>query len=951
MDPAQIHSSTESFSESDEYVLGDAYAQLAFRDSTFPIQEPSIILGRDKTMENLSTARSKLAPSHDPLIKQNEEENPAIGSANGNENPGLHEEEDSDADEDYITDDQVHQSEAGGIVRSHPNDPFVLRHPLTRELVLPIHPPNDRIHEISKYHMRVYWDQEVLAWRTQVLGRNGLFINDKFYGPESTRTLTSGDWIGVAGLDFRFEDPNDEDESDGEPEYGYDEAYESEQVLSSVEEDESDSQARRSVSILGEEDELSDEDEQDIDSGKEEEFARPKALKSGLKIKLSSKLKSKSSIKKSRDVQQPDKAKKSVEQPDKDGEPAPPARPRNPQEWQNLLQPGEELPKRRGPGRPPANGMMSKREMRERARAIKEGNANGVPSAKTESALSRKYDGTHFDGDAAGASQPKSRKRKRSDAGNEELSKKRTSGGGDAEDEDAKRSQTPKSPSPKREDYTEEQLKKPPGTYSTMVYDILKDCAPKALNLQELYKVIRKKHPFYKFEKNTHGWESSVRHTIVQNFFKKVAKDGKGWKVTINDSVAPPPQRTRAAPTSGPITYNHAPGATSQQPRPSTSFNPYTARPPPLSQHASGSQPQLANGHRPPIPQGLQRPGLPSAYQNSLYTNGVPSRVTMPASLQNNLRSPQPNGFAGFSRPPGLGGQQPIRPQASNQHGIARPPLQSGQQNSGQLSQQPPPKFQNQPYYPASIPAATKPQTSIRPGETQKPPSTAPNASNTPSNTQSAQQPSGLVPSTRPSGVTSPAPPQGLRANPPSPSQPTNPNNNSATKASAATNRSPSQNQNPNSASPGNLTTSKSQSQRPLNTKPNGNDTIPAATSNNDTASPINRNPTPSATTSKAPSQASQASQSSQPPQNQQLSGLELLRRGQTPKYFEDFRANFCPRGTPPGMIRRFDEAIVWLKRNGPDKEKPPTMGKYVAEIVDLCLEGLRAQERGGTGR
>ena len=48
----------------------------------------------------------------------------------------------------------------------------------------------------------------------------------------------------------------------------------------------------------------------------------------------------------------------------------------------------------------------------------------------------------------------------------------------------------------------------------------------------------------------------------------------------------------------------------------------------------------------------------------------------------------------------------------------------------------------------------------------------------------------------------------------------------------------------------------------------------------------------------------------------------------------------------PPSEVRKFDDAIDWLTCNGPDCPKPKDMSSHMAEVVDLCLNGLRSQEK-----
>ncbi|KHE83450.1 hypothetical protein GE21DRAFT_1273825, partial [Neurospora crassa] len=177
-------------------------------------------------------------------------------------------------------------------------------------------------------------------------------------------------------------------------------------------------------------------------------------------------------------------------------------------------------PKKRGPGRPPKNGIMSKREERLRKKqAMELAKKNQPPQPPGEPPVKRKVGRPRkhpLPEDAP--DRPEKRKYKPRKKNGEE---------GDASDAEKtikeKRREKPKTPplELRREDYTEEQLQKPNKNYGVLIDEVL-SAAPDGLTLKQIYKRIQLKYPFYYFNVDTKGWESSVRHNLIGNdAFKK----------------------------------------------------------------------------------------------------------------------------------------------------------------------------------------------------------------------------------------------------------------------------------------------------------------------------------------------------------------------------------------------------------------------------------------------
>ncbi|KAK3945907.1 hypothetical protein QBC46DRAFT_276746, partial [Diplogelasinospora grovesii] len=178
-------------------------------------------------------------------------------------------------------------------------------------------------------------------------------------------------------------------------------------------------------------------------------------------------------------------------------------------------------PKKRGPGRPPKNGIMSKREERLRKKAAMElARQNMPPPPVGEPPMKRKVGRPRKHPLPENADdRPEKRKYK----------PRRPKDGPEGEGSDPertfkeKRREKPKTPplELRREDYTEEQLQKPNKNYGVLIDEVL-TAAPDGLTLKQIYKRIQMKYPFYYFTVDTKGWESSVRHNLIGNdAFKK----------------------------------------------------------------------------------------------------------------------------------------------------------------------------------------------------------------------------------------------------------------------------------------------------------------------------------------------------------------------------------------------------------------------------------------------
>lgn len=177
--------------------------------------------------------------------------------------------------------------------------------------------------------------------------------------------------------------------------------------------------------------------------------------------------------------------------------------------------------KKRGPGRPPKNGIRSKREERLlRKQALEEAKRNAPPPVPGEPPIKRKVGRPRKHPLPEGAEdRPEKRKYK------PRKPKEEGEGGEDGEKMvKEKRREKPKTPplELKKEDFSEDQLQKPNKNYGVLIDEVLSEAPPDGLTLKQIYKRIQKKYPYYFFVVDTKGWESSVRHNLIGNdAFKK----------------------------------------------------------------------------------------------------------------------------------------------------------------------------------------------------------------------------------------------------------------------------------------------------------------------------------------------------------------------------------------------------------------------------------------------
>lgn len=303
-------------------------------------------------------------------------------------------------------------------------------------------------------------------------------------------------------------------------------------------------------------------------------------------------------------------------------------------------------PRKKGPGRPPKDGIMSKRERGvlvkhqkevEKMRRLGQDPSDLPPvdlSAPKPRPRTGSRDATAMDTVNAPSITP-----------NVEVSEETS-----ADKKPAKALKPAREPSPemKESDYTPDQLERPLGNYVSLIHEILTEHV--RLNLQGIYTAMEKKWPYFRFKAGSMGWQSSVRHNLGQNeAFRKAEKDGKGFLWELNPDVSIEPARKpkkQPSPPPAAQAYNHGYHGPRfpQQPQ---GFHP------PLPQNGAYQNQPPSNPYQqartpsslPGVPHGSTAGQQPSNY-SSPYANLPATAPSRPSSAQYPNGTTQPSQHA-----------------------------------------------------------------------------------------------------------------------------------------------------------------------------------------------------------------------------------------------------------------------------------------------------------------
>lgn len=554
---------------------------------------------------------------------------------------------------------------------------------------LPVHPlKKDDIAYISREHLLIRYNFALGDWELVALA-NGVYV-DKNLVPKGTSVpLAHNSWIRILSLAFHFKLPDHYAESDGisRGTWGSDVEDEVDEYLSD-DDDDSVGPVGKLTGAFAEEDEL-DAAAQELEDDEEDDEDDEPAIRNRPKLKLTTRRPGKheakvgkakdkgkqrekagdSSIKNAKKETPLESSPEASKKPEKGKKPkvadavtesSKPVQPPAPPQ----IEPGsylaeipiDQLPeKRKGPGRPPKNGFVSKRDHSLVVRKQKEYEKRGeeVPAydtlvtmvrreTKAKEAAQKMANGGLPGGSSVVQSiETDSNILPRPSAGPTTQPSGQASGlpAESARKPSPKPKRTVKSPSPvaPKESYSEEELKKPTKTYYYIINDLLESHAEHQADLQELYHLIMKKYPYFKYGVEGTGWQSSVRHNLLQHKrFVEVGKSGKGkfWAIDANEPlekekkrrITPPPR-----PAGQPYMQQQGMGM-------ATYGNPYAQNGAGQGQFPAGPQAGPNGSYYSPYNQGYH----PQAQQGQGITYPRPSQQRGPHALQHQARPPPP---------------------------------------------------------------------------------------------------------------------------------------------------------------------------------------------------------------------------------------------------------------------------------------------------------------------
>lgn len=316
---------------------------------------------------------------------------------------------------------------------------------------------------------------------------------------------------------------------------------------------------------------------------------------------------------------------------------------------------GHIVEKRKGPGRPPKDGIMSKRQ---RSQLIKQGKeiarakAAGLDPAEISMPMMK----------------PKIVKRKDSNAAlGEDGDIRETTEDGDTMGLNglSRPSRPLRTPSPelRETDYTDEQLQRPTSNYVVLIHEAICSSSTGQMNLQQIYNYIEKKYPWYKFKTTTSGWQSSVRHNLGQHdAFVKGDKEGKGFNWKVNPEISIEKERRKRQVT---------PPTNQAQRQPYYPPNGYTPYPPQAYPYQPGMPPNSMPPTAPRLPPSLAnaQPRLPP----SMARDANATASTAPQSAPH--PSPYASPWGGGNTAGSPSTQQPPRPYPPPS---SQPPVSTG---------------------------------------------------------------------------------------------------------------------------------------------------------------------------------------------------------------------------------------------------------------------------------
>jgi hypothetical protein len=573
---------------------------------------------------------------------------------------------------------------------------------------IPIHPPatadgSAAGHKgISRKHVKIAFNFDKNLFEMEVIGRNGAFIGADWLAPGQIRPLHSGDYIQIGGVRIRFLLPDVPIGETGADRVEDSYMEENETALAGA--------ALGDTTVTADGVEMSD--------GENAEHAdKPKVTKIVLKTK----------------------------EPD-------------PSQPSSSVEGGPETPqpqRRRGPGRPPKDGIMSKRERAELAReqkmaAKREANGGVTPPLlnRPKPPKPRKEDSAE---EVAMQEKRKYAKRKQPDGTIIDVPIQSIEGGELPPEQlqetyvkppPVKKRKPSRSPSPDyppESAYTQEDMAKPPYNYAVLIFDALTESRT-PMTLKQIYRALKLKYPYFRFKCETEGWTSSVRHNLNGNshLFMHAERDGKGWSWQLRPGASVEKEKKRRpSPPPPPTHVSHPPPGIPHHPHymappshpyggpagvpnhlqnqqfqfPSMPPNPYNA---PAPQHSSPYPPTPASSTPAPLPTPLRSTHLPAAFTQpgpTTYTSPYPCEPPPELAQLQQQQQPPPPPEQPRQPEPGPTQQQPQQQQHPSPY-VPPNPAQYPNANHHQPPQHAPPPPVPPPQFPQAQPQAQPPQYS-----------------------------------------------------------------------------------------------------------------------------------------------------------------------------------------------------------------------------------------------
>jgi hypothetical protein len=547
-----------------------------------------------------------------------------------------------------------------------PVDPASLRPSPYDCPVVGIHPPAATAaagyKAISRQHVKIAYNSKKHLFEAEIIGRNGAFVDEEFYYHTDVIPLKSGSTLQIGGVVVRFvlpdvaigetgaeNQPEDNDEAEQLKMRVGDRYSEGGKEMSFDFED----APREGVHL---EDTSEEEDEGQEEVGEEEEEEEE-------------------------EEEGEEEAEEEEQEEDGDGDIEEIEYDEMPEGFEDVASfqgddnmdtiPSLMMPqKKRGPGRPPKNGIMSKREQQlaKREALAKAKNLNLDPSITGKNKVGRPRKHPLPEDQPIKTEKRKYTKRKPKDPESPTLTKLEGDIEGEGEGspktdaakerKEKKALKPPRSPSPQfnEADLTPEQLAKPQANYVTLIHEALSNSPTGQMSLPQIYRAIQRRYPFFVLKCNTNGWQSSVRHNLSQHHaFRKVERDGKGWMWAIVDGVSIEKEKKRRVtppPQMGPGHMHHQPIYRAGGPPHMMPGYPGMMGPPPPGSYIPGMPPpgfpgphhfQPPNGyHMPPgahPPNGQHIPSGPPLIppvgpQGGTYSSPYAPKPTPPPPVQ-----------------------------------------------------------------------------------------------------------------------------------------------------------------------------------------------------------------------------------------------------------------------------------------------------------------------------